>query len=116
MALSRRLYYETSKILKLKHDNINGLSLRPIISFIGIYNYNLAKFLSSLLEPVISATHCAKDSFSYCEKIIKARASNKFLVSYVGSLFTSILLTETMDIVVDLLFEENPALKSPRQI
>ena len=114
MALSRRLYYGTSKILKLKHDSINGLCLRPIISFIG--TDNLAKFLSSLLEPVISATHCAKDLFSYCEKIKKARASNKFLVSYVCSLFTNILLTETIDIVVDLVFEKNHALKSPRQI
>ena len=116
MALSRHLYYGTSKILKLKHDNINGLPLRPIMLFIGIYNYNLAKFLSSLLEPVISATQCTKDSFSYCEKIKKARASNKFLVSYVCSLFTSFLLTETIDIVVDLLFEKNPAVKYPRQI
>ena len=75
--------YGTPKFLKLKHNNINELSLRPIISSIGTYNYNLAKFLSSLLEPLISTTHCTKDSFSSCEEIKKVRASNKFLVSYV---------------------------------
>ena len=53
--------YEKPKIHKLKHNNINELSLRPIISSIGTYNYNLAKFLSSLLKPVISTTHCTKD-------------------------------------------------------
>ena len=103
--------YGTPKIHKLKHNNINELSPRPIISSIGTYNYNLAKFLSSLLEPVISTTHCTKDSFSFCEKIKKVRASNKFLVSYVCSLFTSFPLTETIDIAVDLLFEKNMGFK-----
>ena len=104
--------YGTPKIHKLKHKNINDLSLHPIISSIGTYNYNLAKFLSSLLEPVISTTHCTKDSFSFCEEIKKVRANNKFLVSYdVCSLFTSISLAETIDIAVDLLFEKNPGFK-----
>ena len=67
---------------KLKHNNISDLSLRPIISYIGTYNYNLAKFLSSLLESVISTTYCTKDSFSFSEKIKKISAGNKFLVSY----------------------------------
>ena len=59
-----------------------------------------------------STTHCTKDSFSFCEEIKKVRASNKFLVSYdVCSLFTSIPLTETIDIAVDLLFEKNTGFK-----
>ena len=104
--------YETPKILKLKHHIINDLSLRPIISSIGTYNnnnnnYSLGKFLSSILEPVVSTTHCTKDSFSFCEEIKKVRANNKILVSYdVCRLFTSIPLTETIDITVDLLFEK----------
>ena len=61
-----------------------------------------------LLKPVISTTHCTKDSFSFCEEIKKVRTSNKFLVFYdVCSLFTSIPLAETIDIAVDLLFEKN---------
>ena len=35
--------YVTPKIHKLKHNNMNDLSLRPITSSIGTYNYNLAK-------------------------------------------------------------------------
>ena len=101
--------YGIPKIHKFKHKNISDLSLRPIISSIGTYNYNLAKFLSSHLEPVISTTHCTKDSFSFCEEIKNVRASNKFLVSYdVCSLFTSIPLAKTIDIAVDLLFEKKP--------
>ena len=38
----------------------------------------------------------------------KVRATNKFLISYVCSLFTSIPLKETINIAVDLLFEHNP--------
>ena len=41
----------------------------------------------------------------------KVRATNKFLISYVCSLFTSIPLQETIDIAVDLLFEYNPNFK-----
>ena len=104
--------YGTPKIHKLKHKNISDLSFHPIISFIGTYNYNLAKFLSSLLEPVISTRHCTKNSFSFCEEIKKVRASNKFLVSYdVFSFFTSIPLAETIDMAVDFLFEKNPGFK-----
>ena len=39
------------------------------------------------------------------------RDSNKFVVSFVCNLLTSILLTETIDIAVDLLFEEKPGFK-----
>ena len=46
--------------------------------------------------------------FTFCEEIKKVRATNKFLISYVCSLFTSIPLKETIDIAVDLLFEHNP--------
>ena len=109
--------YGTPKIHKLKLNNINELSC-PIISSTGTHNYNFAKFLSSLYEPVISTTHCTKDSFSFYEEIKKVRTSNTFLVSYdVCSLFTSIPLAETIDITVDLFFgKKTPVLKSPKQI
>ena len=89
--------------------NKDNLSLRPIISSIGTYNYNLSKFLTNLLAPVIPTTNCTKDSFTFCEGIKTIRATNNFLISYdVCSLFTSIPLKETVDIAVGLLFEHNP--------
>ena len=102
--------YGLPKIHKL-NINKDNLSLRPIISSIGTYNYNLSKFLTNLLAPVIPTTNCTKDSFTFCEEIKKIRATNKFLNSYVCSLFTSIPLKETIDIAVNLLFEHKPGFK-----
>ena len=102
--------YGLPKINKL-HNNKDNLSLRPIISSIGTYNYNLSKFLTNLLVPVIPTTNCTKDSFKFCKEMKKVRATNKFLISYyVCSLLTSIPLKETIDIAVDL-FEHNPDFK-----
>ena len=77
----------------------DDFSLRPIISSIGTYNYNLAKFLTELLDPVISKEHCADDSFRFCEEIQQVSSNYTFLFSYDAcSLFTSIHLPETIQI------------------
>ena len=75
-------------------------------------NYNLAKFLTELLDPVIPKDHCAKYSFSFCEEIQQVSNNDNFLVSYdVCTLFTSIPWQETNEIAVELIFENNPQLK-----
>ena len=51
--------YVCPKTHKMLSD-ADDFSLRLIISFIGTYNYNLAKFLTELLDPVIPKEHCAK--------------------------------------------------------
>ena len=80
---------KTHKMLFYSDD----FSLRPIISSIGTYDYNLPKFLTELLDLVISKEHCAKDSFSFCEEIQQVLSNDNFLVSYnVCRLFTSIPL------------------------
>ena len=90
----------------------DDFSLWPIISSIGTYNYNLAKFPTELLDPVISKEHCGKDSFSFCEKIQQVSSNDNFLISYdVCSLFTSIPFQETIQIAVKLIFQNNPQLK-----
>ena len=60
--------YDLPKIHRL-NINIDNLSLRPIISSIGTYNYNLSKFLTNLFAPVIPTTNCTKDSLTFCEEI-----------------------------------------------
>ena len=45
----------------------NNLSLGPIVSSIGTYNYHLSKFLTVLLDAIITTSHCTKDSFTFCE-------------------------------------------------
>ena len=103
--------YGLPKTHKMLFDS-DDFSLRPIISSIGTYNYNLAKFLTELLDPVISKEHCAKDSFSFCEEIQQISYNANFLVSYdVCSFLTSIPLEETIEIAVELIFQNNPQLK-----
>ena len=92
--------------------NPNDFSLRPIISSIGTYNCNLAKFLTELLDPVIPLESCAKDLFSFSEEIQQVSGKDDFLDSYgVCSLFTNIMFKETIAIGVELIFENNPQLK-----
>ena len=90
--------------------------LRPIVSSIGAYNYNLAKYLSSLLVPLLPDTYSVKDSFSFVEELRSFDFNDKFLISFdVESLFTNIPLNETIDIAVHLIFKHNPkfSIKKP---
>ena len=103
--------YGLPKAHNLLSNNFQGLSFRPIVSSIASYNYNLTKFLSELLDSVIPNEHCAKDSFTFCEEIQGVSANDYFLVSYVCRPFTSILLTETIEIAVELCFQNKPNLK-----
>ena len=62
--------YISPKTQKLKPGS-DKLTFRPIVSFIGAYNYFLSKFLTNMLDPVIPKDHCTKDSFSFCKEIKK---------------------------------------------
>ena len=85
--------------------------LRPIVSSIGTFNYNLARFLCDLLSPLVPNDYSGQDTFSFVSQIKNANLSKKFLVSYdVTSLFTNIPLQETIDIAINLIFNHNPNL------
>ena len=64
--------YSLPKAHKMLLDT-DEFFLWPIISFIASYNYNLAKFLTKLLGPVIPKEHCDKDPISFCEEIQQVR-------------------------------------------
>ena len=103
--------YGNPKTHKLKSES-DKLTFRPIVSSIGAYNYKLAKFLTSMLDPVIPIDHWTKDSFSFCKVIKKVSSTNKFLIYYdICTLFTSIPLNETIDLAVKLTFDNNPNIK-----
>ena len=103
--------YDTPKTYELK-SSTDTLTFRPILSSMGTYNYNLAKLLTDMLNPVIPTEYCGKDSFSFCKKILEISSSNKFMISYdVCSLFTGISLKEIFDIAVNLIFDKYPDLK-----
>ena len=82
--------------------------LRPIVSSIENFNYDLARFLCHLLSPVVPDDFSCNDTFSFVSQIMNANISGKFLVSYdVTSLFTNIPLQETIDIAINLIFNHN---------
>ena len=89
-------------------DDPHTPPLRPIVSSIGAFNYNLAKYLSSILTPFIPQKYCVNDSFSFVQDIKKLNSNKKFLVSFdVCSLFANIPLDEAIDLAVDLIMNNN---------
>ena len=65
-----------------------------------------------MLDPVILKNHCTKNSFSFDKDIKRVSSTNTFVISYdICNLFTSILLNETIDLVVKLMFNNNPNIK-----
>ena len=84
--------YGTPKMHKFSSSDTFP-KLRLIVSCIGAFNYDLARFLCDLLSPVVPDDYSSKDTFSFVSQIKKANLSSKFLVSYdVTSLFTNIAL------------------------
>ena len=49
--------------------------LRPIVSSIGTFNYNLPRFLCDLLSPLVSNDYSCKDTFSFVSQIKNASLS-----------------------------------------
>ena len=71
----------TPKMHKLSSSD-TFTKLRPIVSFIGTFNYDLAHFLCDLLSPVVPDDYHCKDTFSFVSQTKNAHLSGKFFVSY----------------------------------
>ena len=107
--------YGTPKMHKFSSSD-SFPKLRPIVSSIGTFNYNLARFVCDLCSPLVPDDYSYKDTFSFVSQIKKAILSKKFLVSYdVTSLCTNIPLQETIDIAITLIFNHNPNLSITRK-
>ena len=82
--------YGTPKLHKFSSSD-SFPKLRPIVSLIDTFNYNIARLVPN--------DYSCKDAFSFVSQIKNANLSKKFLVSYdVTSLFTNIPLQEISDI------------------
>ena len=102
--------YGTPKMYKFSSSD-SFPKLRPIVSSIGTFNYNLAHFPCDLFSFLVPNDYPFKDTFSFVSQIKNANLSKKCIVPYdVNSLFTNISLQETIDIAINLIFNDNPNL------
>ena len=107
--------YGTPKMHKFSSSD-SFPKLRPIVSSIGTFNYNLARFLCELLSSLVPNDYSCKYTFSFVSHISNANISKIFLVSYhVIGLFTNIALQETIEIAINLIFNHHPNLNITRK-
>ena len=94
------ILYGLPKIHKL------GTPIRPILSAIGTFNYNCAKFLVPLLSPLTTNSFTIKNSISFAKEINSLEINPNFVLASfdVTSLFTNIPLDETISICLNQLF------------
>ena len=103
-------FYGTAKIHKLPPDgNISNLPLIPIIPNIGTASYQLAKYLAQLLSPLTRSRYTVNSTKDLTVKIKNEKVlQNCNMVSFdVKSLFTSVPLEYTIDIIIKRIFEDH---------
>ena len=86
--------------------------IRQAVSSLHTFNYQLSKFLCSLLEPHLPSTYTVSDSVSFAHELTTIDVSNKYIVSFdVMSLFTNIPLNECIDLAISYITKGNTELK-----
>ena len=63
------------------HKFSPGDTFPPIVSSIGAFNYDLARFLCDLLSPAVPDDYSCKGTFSFLSQIKNENLFRKFLVS-----------------------------------
>ena len=97
-------FFGNAKLPKLlTNGTIKELPIRPTVSNIGTASYHLAKYLVKNLSLLGQSTYTIKSIFDLMAKIKSEQIPLGFtMVSLdVRSLFTSVPLTETIDIILD---------------
>ena len=82
--------------------------LRPIISGVGTFCYPIAKFLAKLLLLLTKNDSILKDTFDFVNRLKATTLSSTFMVSFdVSSLFTNVPLQDTIDIILQRVYDDN---------
>ena len=86
---------------------------RPIINTTNTPYYGISKFLSNLLNPLTENQYVVKDSFAAANKIREISKElfdhgYRFVSFDVESLFTSIPLSKTINIILDRIYNKKP--------
>ena len=105
------IMYRLCKVPKFDHVTRDIPPFRPILSATGTSTYNLAKFFVIILKEYTINEYTVRDSFSFCNEIQK-QDSSFYMASFdIQSLFTNILLGETIDICVNRVFQHKKKIK-----
>ena len=84
-----------------------GLPMRPILSTCGSFNYNMSKYLVSVLSELCSNEFSVSDSFDFAREISSLENHNYYMASFdIKSLFTNIPVAETCQIILNKLFPQ----------
>ena len=99
--------YGTSKMHEFSSSDSFPKLLQIVLS-ISTFNYNLAHFLSDCLSPLVPNDYSCKGYFFISSQIKNANLSERFfLFDDVTRLFTNVLLQQTIDITINLIFNHN---------
>ena len=104
------LYFGLAKVHKLKNetDGIAELPLRPVISNIGTATYEISKYLASLLQPIAKSKFTIESTKDFIGKIKceKVNADSEMISFDVVSLFTSVPLDFTINLILKKVYDE----------
>ena len=95
-----------------------GVPLRPVLSAISTFNYGLGKALSQMLTMIIDKKNMIRDSFAFVKELLSLpiSMSQYKMVSFdITSLYTNIPLNETIDIIINHLYNGNIKPPSTRE-
>ena len=95
--------YGLPKIHKL------NIPIRPILSAIGTVNYKIAKFFIPILRTLTTNNYTIQDTFTFVQTLLSIPDADQYIMASfdVTSLFTNVPLDETIDIILQMLFEVN---------
>ena len=93
------------------NGNVDDVLLWPIVSNINTATYNLAKFLSKLLASLCESEYTVKNTKTSVDNIKKENIQNSNnIVSFgVESLFTSVPLNKTINIILKRIYDNAEA-------
>ena len=107
-----RVYEKGSRLAHLyglPKTHKSKLSMRPILSAVGTYNYKLAQWLDIALKPLSVNKSTNSDPLKFEKKIRQTNIiADEILVSYdVSSLSTNVPVDETIQLLADKAFKNN---------
>ena len=82
-----------------------GVPLRPALSATGTYNFKLAKWLNSILQPLIPAKHTVDSAFDFVDMLDDVPSAETMVSFDVVSLFTNVPVGETIQVILDAVFD-----------